>query len=143
MDRQKRRFSNTVLELRFLCKECYHIWIVYVFLYERAKRFKYARSGCLFPDKCGQGLRQYCNDLSSKGTWDFLAGVCCPIFQMSAPFFLMHFHSSLENHTCLQSKMGKFCIQFSDQNGPKMIPFGAAHTYQYMVYTRKTPWVCL
>ena len=136
MDRRKWRFSNIVLELRFLCKECYHILIVYVFLCERTKRFKYARCGCLSPDKCGQGLRQCCNGLSFKG----VVGVgslgtsqlgCAALFFRSWPLFRpRHFLSyalllsSLENHTCLQSKMGKFCIHFQTKMAQKPYPLG-------------------
>ena len=142
MDRRKRRFLNIVLTLRVLCKECYHISIVYMFSYERAKRFKYARCGRLFPEKCGQGLRQCCNGLSSKGEgggggggWGLvLLGLpswgVLPCFSDLGPFldlatiFLMHFHSSLENHTCLQSKMGKFCIHFQTKMAQKPYPLG-------------------
>ena len=142
MDRRKRRFSNIVLELRFLCKECYHILIVYVFLYERTKRFKYGRCGCLFPDKCGQGLRQCCNGLSSIGGggegggvwWLVLLGLrSCGVlpcfsdlgcFLDLATFFLMHFHGSLKNHTCPQSKMGKFCFHFQTKMAQKPYPLG-------------------
>ena len=40
---------------------------------------------------------------------------------------------SLENHTQIQTKTGKVYTRFqafSDQNGPKTVPFGAAHTYK-------------
>ena len=40
---------------------------------------------------------------------------------------------SLENHTRIQTKTGKVYTRFqafSDQNGPKTVPFGAAHTYK-------------
>ena len=53
-----------------------------------------------------------------------------PCFSDLGPFldlatiFLMHFHSSLENHTCLQSKMGKFCIHFQTKMAQKPYPLG-------------------
>ena len=148
MDRRKRRFSNIVLELRFLCKECYHILIVYVFLYERTKRFKYTRCGCLFPDKCGQGLRQCCNGLSSIGGGGG-GGVCglvllglpsCGVlpcfsdlgcFLDLATIFLMHFLSSLENHTCLQSKIGKFCFHFQTKMAQNHTLWGGTYLPVY------------
>ena len=37
----------------------------------------------------------------------------------------------------LQSKMGQSLYPFSDQKGPKALPFGAAHTY--MAYIREYP----
>ena len=40
----------------------------------------------------------------------------------------IHSRSSLENHTRFQTKMGNVFARFSDQNGAKTLPFGAAHT---------------
>ena len=42
----------------------------------------------------------------------------------------LHSRSSLENHTQFQTKMGEvYSYPFSDQNGAKTLPDGAAHTY--------------
>ena len=41
-----------------------------------------------------------------------------------ATFFLMHFHASLKNHTCPQSKMGKFCFHFQTKMAQKPYPLG-------------------
>ena len=46
-------------------------------------------------------------------------------------FIHVHSRSLLENRTRFQTKMGKV---FSDQKGPKILPFRAAHTY--MAYIR-------
>ena len=48
----------------------------------------------------------------------------------------IHSHSSLENHTQFQTKMGKV-YPFSDQNGTKTLPSGVAHTY--IAYIREYP----
>ena len=61
------------------------------------------------------------------------------------PFVLIHLEyetintfirsrSSLENHIRFQTKMGQSVYTFSDQKGPKTIPFRTAHTY--MAYIR-------
>ena len=42
--------------------------------------------------------------------------------------------SSLENHIRFQTKMGQSVYPFSDQKGPKTLPFRTAHTY--MAYIR-------
>ena len=71
----------------------------------------------------------------SKAGWGLvLLGIpswgVLPCFSDLGPFldpatiFLMHFHSSLENHTCLQSKMGKFCIHFQTKMAQKPYPLG-------------------
>ena len=49
----------------------------------------------------------------------------------------IHSRSSLENHTRFQSKMGQSVYPFSDQNGAKTLPDGAAHTY--IAYIREYP----
>ena len=44
--------------------------------------------------------------------------------------------SSLKNHTRFQTKMGNLSVYpFLNQRGPKIITFGAAHTY--MAYIRE------
>ena len=49
-----------------------------------------------------------------------------------------HSHSSLENHTWFQTKMGKIYLYlFSDQKGLRTLPLGVAHTY--MAYVREYP----
>ena len=61
------------------------------------------------------------------------------------PFVLIHLEyetintfirsrSSLENHIRFQTKMGQSVYTFSDQKGPKTLPFRTAHTY--MAYIR-------
>ena len=61
------------------------------------------------------------------------------------PFVLIHLEyetintfirsrSSLENHIRFQTKMGQSVYTFSDQKGPKTIPFRTAYTY--MAYIR-------
>ena len=51
----------------------------------------------------------------------------------------MQSRSSLENHTQFhtQTNLGQSLYPFSDQNGARAQPFGAAHTY--MAYTRENP----
>ena len=49
----------------------------------------------------------------------------------------IHYHSSLENHTRFQTKLGKVYTLLSGQKGPKSPPVGAAHTY--MAYIREYP----
>ena len=41
----------------------------------------------------------------------------------------IHSRGSLENHAGFKTIMGQNLYPFSDQNGSKTIPFGAAHTY--------------
>ena len=50
----------------------------------------------------------------------------------------IYFRSSLENHNRIQTKSGKSLYPFSNQNGAKTIPFGAAHTPSRgsMIYVR-------
>ena len=45
--------------------------------------------------------------------------------------------SSLENHTRIQTQMGKVYICFQTKKAPKTIPFRAAHTY--MAYIGEYP----
>ena len=45
-----------------------------------------------------------------------------------SPFTFIYSRTSLENHTRIQTKSGKSLYPFSNQNGAKTIPFGAAHT---------------
>ena len=53
----------------------------------------------------------------------------------------IHSRSSLENHTRFETKMGKvYDYPFSDQNGAKTLPDGAAHSY--IAYTREFPSGC-
>ena len=43
---------------------------------------------------------------------------------------LIHSHSSLENHTPFQTKLGKIYTLFQAETVQlKIIPFGVAHTY--------------
>ena len=48
---------------------------------------------------------------------------------------LKHSRASLENHTRLQTKMGKVYNRFQTKTAQKTLPFGAAHTY--MAYIRE------
>ena len=52
--------------------------------------------------------------------------------------YMIYSRSSLENHTRIQTKSGKSLCPFSNQNGEKTIPFGAAHTLSQggMAYAR-------
>ena len=43
-----------------------------------------------------------------------------------------HSHSSLENHTRFQTKMGKIYTSFQTNTDLKTFPFGAAHTYMML-----------
>ena len=55
---------------------------------------------------------------------------------------LIHSHSSLENHTPFQTKLGKIYTLFQAETVQlKILPFGAAHTY--VAYIRKYPLVCM
>ena len=49
-------------------------------------------------------------------------------------FIPVRSRSFLKNYTRFQTKMGKV---FLDQKGPKILPFGAAHTYT--AYKREYP----
>jgi len=49
-------------------------------------------------------------------------------------FIDVHSRSLLENRTRFQTNMDKVFSDFSDQKGPKILPFMAAHTY--MAYIR-------
>ena len=61
-----------------------------------------------------------------------------PSFGIETTNTLIHNCSSVVNHTRFQTKMGKvYIVPFSDQNGAKTLPFGAAHTY--MAYIREYP----
>ena len=52
--------------------------------------------------------------------------------------FFIRSHSSLKTHTRFQTKMGTvYVYPFSDQNGTKTLPDGAAHTY--IAYLREYP----
>ena len=51
-------------------------------------------------------------------------------------FLHLHSHSFLENHTWFQTKMEKV---FSDQKGPKILPFGVAHTYVAYIREYQSP----
>ena len=52
---------------------------------------------------------------------------------------LIHSHSSLENHTPFQTKLGKIYTLFQAETVQlKIIPFGAAH-----IYVRKYSLVCV
>ena len=48
-----------------------------------------------------------------------------------------HTRSSLENYTRFRDQTEQSLYPFSDQKGPKTLPFGAAHTY--MAYIREYP----
>ena len=53
-------------------------------------------------------------------------------------FSYVYVHISLKIHTRFQTKMGTVYVHpFSDQNGPKTIPDGAAHTY--IAYLKEYP----
>ena len=55
---------------------------------------------------------------------------------------LIHSHSSLENHTPFQTKLGKIYTLFQAKTVQlKILPFGAAHTYG--AYRRKYPQGCM
>ena len=53
-------------------------------------------------------------------------------------FSYVYVHISLKTHTRFQTKMGKvYVYRFSDQNGTKTLPDGAAHTY--IAYLKEYP----
>ena len=55
---------------------------------------------------------------------------------------LIDFHSSLENHTRFQTKLGKIYTLFQAETAQlNILPFGAAHTY--VAYMRKYPLGCM
>ena len=56
---------------------------------------------------------------------------------------LIHSHSSLENHTPFQTKLGKIYTLFQAETVQlKIIPFGAAHTYVAHLYKKVLPGLC-
>ena len=56
---------------------------------------------------------------------------------------LIHSHSSLENHTPFQTKLGKIYTLFQAETVQlKILPFGAAHTYVAHLYKKVPPGLC-
>ena len=51
----------------------------------------------------------------------------------------IHSRSSLEKSYPIPDQNGRSLYSFSVRNGAETLPFGAAHTYMYMIYRRKYP----
>ena len=75
---------------------------------------------------------------SFKSIWNFLVFLSFSvIWNWNDRYVLTHSHSSLENHTLFQTKIGKVYTRFRPKAAPKTLHFGAAYTC--LAYIREQP----